>query len=59
VAFVVAQAVGLDAGAAARDYIQFYDGKTDTLAASLDRIQKTAADIIAALSAPEEQAHAA
>ena len=59
VAFVVAQAVGLDAGAAARDYIQLYDGKTDTLAASLDRIQKTAADIIAALDAPEEQAHAA
>lgn len=59
VAFVIAQAVGLDAGAAARDYIQLYDGKTDTLAASLDRIQKTAADIIAALHAPEEQAHAA
>ncbi|OWY73119.1 hypothetical protein B7486_01870 [cyanobacterium TDX16] len=59
VAFVVAQAVGLDAGAAARDYIQLYDGKTDTLAASLDRIQKTAADIIAALHAPDEQAHAA
>jgi len=59
VAFVVAQAVGLDAGAAARDYIQLYDGKTDTLSASLDRIQRTAADIIAALHAPEEQAHAA
>ncbi len=59
VAFVVSQAVGLDAGTAARDYIQLYDGKTDTLAASLDRIQRVAADIIAALHAPEEQAHAA
>lgn len=59
VASVVARAAGLDAGAAARDYIQLYDGKTDTLAASLDRIQKTAADIIAALHAPDEQAHAA
>ena len=39
-----------------RDY-QARIGKTDTLAASLDRIQKTAADIIAALHAPEEQAH--
>lgn len=52
-AFVVAQAVGLDAGAAARDYIQIYDGNTDTLAASLSRIQKTATDIIGALHAPE------
>ena len=57
VAFVVSQVVGLNAGA--RDYIQLYDGNTKTLAASLDRIQKTAADIIAALHASEEQAHAA
>ncbi|HPF38098.1 MAG TPA: hypothetical protein PK093_05605 [Phycisphaerae bacterium] len=31
----------MDAGAAAREYIRHYDGKTDTLAASLDRIRKT------------------
>ncbi|QDV90919.1 hypothetical protein RAS2_20040 [Phycisphaerae bacterium RAS2] len=60
VAFVVSQSIGLNAGAAARDYIQLYDGQTETLAASLDRIQKTAAEIIAALhDAPDEQANAA
>lgn len=59
VAFVVCQAIGLQNGTAASDYIQLYDGETETLAASLDRIQKTAAEIIAALHAPNEQAHAA
>jgi len=59
VAFVVCQAVGLDAGSAARDYIQLYDGKTETLAQSLDRIQHVAAEIIAAINAPNEQALAA
>lgn len=59
VAFVVSQAIGLETGTAASDYIQLFDGKTETLAASLDRIQKTAADIIAAIHAPAEQAHAA
>ena len=49
VAFVVCQAIGLENGTAASDYIQLFDGKAETLAASLDRIQKTAADIIAAL----------
>lgn len=60
VAFVVCQAIGLETGSAASDYIQLYDGETETLAASLDRIQKTAAEIIAVLhDAPDEQAHAA
>lgn len=59
VAFVVSQAIGLDTGTAASDYIQLYDGKTETLAASLDRIQHVAADIIAALQCPNEQAVAA
>ncbi|MGD9689483.1 MAG: ArdC family protein [Phycisphaerales bacterium] len=59
VAFVVSQAIGLDTGTAASDYIQLYDGKTETLAASLDRIQHIAADIIAALQCPNEQAAAA
>ncbi|MBX3357327.1 MAG: hypothetical protein KF745_02755 [Phycisphaeraceae bacterium] len=49
VAFVVSSAIGLETGTAASDYIQLYDGKTETLAASLDRIQKTAAEIIAKL----------
>ena len=59
VAFVVCQAIGLSTGSAASDYIQLYDGKTETLTASLDRIQHTAAEIIAALQCPDEQAIAA
>ncbi len=53
VAFVVCHAVGLDTNTAASDYIQLYQGTTETLAASLDRIQRTAADIIAAVSVEE------
>lgn len=56
VAFVVSQAIGLDASSAARDYIQIYDGKTETLAQSLDRIQHVAAEIIAALNLASEHA---
>ncbi|QOJ14844.1 MAG: DUF1738 domain-containing protein [Planctomycetia bacterium] len=60
IAFVVCQAIGLENGTAASDYIQLYDGKTETLAQSLDRIQHVAAEIIAALhDVPDEQAHAA
>jgi len=59
VAFVVCQAIGLESGTAASDYIQLFDGKTETLAASLDRIQHTAAEIIAALTCPNEQVVAA
>ena len=51
VAFVVCEAVGLHAGDAASDYIQLYTGDADTLAASLDRIQKTVAIIIEGLHA--------
>ncbi len=46
VAFVVCQAVGLDTNTAASDYIQLYRGDKDTLLASLERIQRTAATII-------------
>lgn len=46
VAFVVCRAIGLQTGSAASDYIQLYDGKSETLAASLDRIQKLAAQVI-------------
>ncbi|MCL4743506.1 MAG: hypothetical protein KJZ54_15020, partial [Phycisphaerales bacterium] len=51
VAFVVCQAIGLETGTAASDYIQLFDGNAETLAQSLDRIQKTAAGIIAAVHA--------
>jgi len=46
VAFVVCSAIGLATGSAASDYIQLYAGDAKTLAASLDRIQKTASEII-------------
>jgi antirestriction protein ArdC len=53
VAFVVSQAVGLECGTAASDYIQLYDGKKETLMASLERIQATAREIIKAVTAAE------
>ena len=59
VAVVVCQAIDLETGTAASDYIQFFDGKAETLAASLDRIQKTAAEIIAALHGVAEPTEAA
>ncbi|MDX2198758.1 MAG: ArdC-like ssDNA-binding domain-containing protein [Phycisphaerae bacterium] len=59
VAFVVSQAIGLEVGTHAADYIQLYDGNTDTLAESLEFVQKTAATIIAAIAADESLAEAA
>ncbi len=59
VAFVICQAIGLETGSAASDYIQLYDGKSETLAESLDRIQHVAADILKALQGSEEQVSAA
>jgi len=55
VAFVVSSAIGLKAGSAAADYIQLYDGKTETLSASLNRIQHVVAGILAALDGSHEQ----
>jgi len=49
VAFVACQAIGLESGSAASDYIQLYDGKAETLAASLERIQKVGSLIIEAM----------
>lgn len=46
VAFVVAQAVGLDAGTASSDYIQLYRGDKKLLLESLDTVRKTAATIM-------------
>lgn len=50
VAFIVCEAVGLDTSTASTDYIQLYRGDKDTLVASLDRIQKTAGQIIHAIT---------
>jgi hypothetical protein len=55
VAFVVCHAIGLDAQAASADYIRLYQGDAKTLAASLDRIQRTAAEIIAAVLGEENR----
>src|SRR5438128_10034777 len=46
VAFVVGQAVGLEVAEASRDYIHLYRGDAEALAASLDRIQRTASSIL-------------
>lgn len=46
VVFVVCQPVGLDTNSASSDYISLYQGDKKTLAASLGRIQQTAARII-------------
>lgn len=53
VAFVVCQAIGLDTATAMSDYIQLYSGDSGTLAQSLDFIQKTAAEIITAITQEE------
>lgn len=59
VAFVVASSIGLETGTAASDYIQLYGGDKATLAASLERIQQTAALIIDALAKAPDSAEGA
>jgi len=49
VAFIVCQAVGLDSVAASADYVTLYQGDVKTLTASLERIQRIASEIIAAV----------
>ncbi|MGE3109318.1 MAG: ArdC-like ssDNA-binding domain-containing protein [Phycisphaerales bacterium] len=49
VSCVVSEAVGLSAREAARSYIQLYQGDADSLAASLERIQTAAAEILSAV----------
>jgi hypothetical protein len=63
VAFVVSQAIGLNAGHASADYIQIYHGNAALLAESLEVIQQTSAQILAAIEQPavaaEEHTNAA
>jgi len=54
VAFVVCHGVGLDANSASSDYIQLYNGDKETLMKSLERIQRTAAEILGAVMADKE-----
>ena len=50
VAFVVGEAVGLDARQSSRDYLHLYNGDREALAGSLDRIQRAASVILKAVS---------
>lgn len=50
VAFVVCRSICLATSTASSDYIQLYDGSPETLAGSLDRVQKVAAEILAGLT---------
>jgi len=51
VAYVVCQGIGLDVNTASSDYIQLYDGDKKTLMQSLERIQRTAAEILEVVAA--------
>ena len=50
IAFAVSNGIGLDSTSAAADDIQLYQGDTDLLALSLDAIQRTASQILQAIS---------
>ena len=52
VAFVVCQAIGLETGSAAADYIQLWHGDANLLRESLEAVQQTAAVILGGI-APE------
>ena len=58
VAFVVCQAIGLETGSSASDYIQIWDGDANLLRESLEAVQQTAAVILGGI-APEPPAIAA
>lgn len=53
VAFVVSQAIGLEAMRSSSEYISLYSGDKDLLTESLEHIQRASAEIIAAITAPE------
>jgi hypothetical protein len=53
-AFVVCYAVGLNTNRASSDYIQLYNGDKKTLIESLERIQKTASEILEAVMIDKE-----
>ncbi|MFC1635712.1 ArdC-like ssDNA-binding domain-containing protein [Planctomycetota bacterium] len=55
VAFVVCNGVGLDVNTASSDYIQLYNGDKETLIKSLERIQRTAAEILEAVMEKESE----
>ena len=54
VAFVVCHGIGLDTNTASSDYIQLYDGDKETLMKSLERIQKTASEMLDTVMSDKE-----
>jgi hypothetical protein len=56
IAFVVAKAIGLEAGSSSADYIHLYHGNASLLAESLEVIQRTSGVILAALEPPAKEA---
>lgn len=58
VAFVVCQGIGLDTNSASSDYIQLYNGDKEILMKSLERIQRTAAEILGAVMDKESGSEA-
>jgi|SRR5579859_1515505 len=56
VAFVVCSAIGLETGSAAQDYIGLYGGDAELLSESLEYVQRTATQILNAISADESSA---
>jgi antirestriction protein ArdC len=54
VAFVVCHGIGLDVNNASSDYIQLYNGDKKTLMQSLERIQRTASEILETIMATNE-----
>lgn len=55
VAFVVCHGIGLDTNTASSDYIQLYNGDKETLMESLERIQRTASEILDAIMSSDKQ----
>jgi hypothetical protein len=51
----VCHGIGLDVSTASSDYIQLYNGDKETLIKSLERIQKTAAEILEAVMDKESE----
>ena len=54
VAFVVCQAIGIETGTASSDYIQLYNGSSETLSESLHHIQKAASEILVGIMQNEK-----
>src|SRR5260370_40852963 len=56
VAFVVCNAIGLQTGSAAQDYIRLYGGDSKLLGESLEYIQRTATQILNTIGADDSSA---